>query len=273
MKLEDEMQIVGSYADCKLLAGRIDNVGVMLFNHPEKRNAVSLEMWEGVCAALDLFAADKSVRAVVYAGAGGKSFTAGNDISQFASRRGNADANTEFMRLTGRGRKTLKDFPKPSIACIQGYCLGGGMGTALQADLRVASVDAIFGITVARMGIAYGFEQMERLVSLVGPARAQLILYTARKFTAQEAFNMGLVDVLATHDVVRESLELARTIADNAPLSLHATKFTVEQVMKDPSERDMAALAELTHACMNSADYREGRTAFMEKRKPVFIGA
>ncbi len=273
IKLEDEVRIVGRYADGKLLAGRIDNVGVMLFNQPEKRNAVSLEMWDGVCAALDLFAAESDVRVVVYGGAGGKAFTSGGDISEFSARRNNSEANAEFARITGRGRDKLIGFPKPSIACIQGYCLGGGMVAALQADLRVAASDALFGVPAARLGIAYGIQPMERLVSLVGPARARLLLYTARKFTAQEAFAIGLVDVLATENVVRETLDLARSIADNAPLSVLAAKFTIEQVLKEPDKRDVAAVTEHTRRCMDSADYREGRTAFMEKRKPVFTGA
>jgi enoyl-CoA hydratase len=131
----------------------------------------------------------------------------------------------------------------------------------------------VFGIPAARMGIAYGIEPMERLVSLVGPARARLMLYTARRLTGQEAFAMGLVEVLAAEDVVADTLRLAATIAENAPLSLQATRFTIEQVQKPPAERDPEGMAELTRRCMESADYREGRTAFTEKRKPVFIGA
>jgi len=275
MRLEDAMQVVGSYAEGKLMAGRIDNVGVMLFNQPAKRNAVSIEMWEGVSETLDLFAADKDVRVVVYAGAGGKAFVSGSDISQFAARRNSAEANAEFARLTGRGRSKLATFPKPSIACIQGYCVGGGIAIALQADLRVAASDAVFAIPAARLGIAYGIEPMERLVALVGPARARLMLYTGRRFTAAEAFTMGLVEVVTTpgHDVVQESVDLARTIAENAPLSVLATKFTIEQVLKDTGARDVDGVTEHVRRCMDSADYREGRTAFTAKRKPVFVGA
>lgn len=274
MKLEDAMQVVGSYADGKLMAGRIDNVGVVLFNQPAKRNAVSIEMWDGVCETLDLFAADNGVRVVVYAGAGGKAFVSGSDISQFAARRNSAEANAEFARLTGRGRSKLATFPKPSIACLQGYCVGGGIAIALQADLRVAASDAVFAIPAARLGIAYGIEPMERLMALVGPARARLMLYTGRRFTAEEAFTMGLVEMVAPeHDVVREAVDLARSIVENAPLSVLAAKFTIEQVLKDAVERDVAGVAEHMRRCMDSADYHEGRTAFTEKRKPVFVGA
>lgn len=271
--LQDMMTVVGSYDDGRLLAGRIDNVGIVLFNQPAKRNAVTMEMWDGVAEALDVFGADDGVRVVVYAGAGGKSFVSGSDISQFAARRGNADANAEFARLTGRGKNKLANFAKPSIACIQGYCMGGGMALALKADLRVAADDAIFGIPAARLCISYGMENTERLVSLIGPAKARLMLYTARRFNAQEALAMGLVEVVVpVADVAQHSIDLARSIADNAPLSVAAAKFTIGEVMKDAAARDGDAVSGWTRRCMESADYREGRTAFMEKRKPVFTG-
>ncbi|QDL38564.1 enoyl-CoA hydratase [Rhodoferax sediminis] len=271
--LEDTMCVVDRHADGKLLAGRIDRIGVVLFNQPEKRNALNLAMWNGVCDVLDAFAADGEVRAVVYAGAGGEAFASGADISEFASKRNSADANLEYTRITGRGRDKMRDFPKPTLACVQGYCLGGGLNVALQADLRVASRDSVFGIPAARMGIAYGIEPMEKLVSLVGPARAHLLLYTARRFTGEEALAMGLVEVLAAEDVVTETLKLAAAIAENAPLSLQASRFAIQQVLKPPAERNHDHMAELTRRCMDSADYREGRAAFAEKRKPRFTGA
>lgn len=271
--LEDSMHVVARHAEGKLLAGRMDRVGVVLFNQPDKRNALSLAMWEGLCEALDQFEADPQVRVVVYAGAGGKAFTAGADISEFASRRDSAEANVEYTRITGRGREKLQAFSKPSIACIQGFCMGGGLNVALQADLRVAAPDAVFAIPAARMGIAYGIEPMEKLVALVGPARARLMLYTARRFSGEEAFAMGLVDVVATEEVVRETLQLAAGIAENAPLAIATARFAIEQVQKQPGQRDLETMAQYTRRCMDSADFREGRTAFAEKRKPVFTGA
>lgn len=272
MKLEETMQLTARHADGKLLAGRIDNIGVMLFNNPEKHNAITVEMWEGVAATLDAFTADDSIRVVVYGGTGGKAFVSGGDISQFAARRGDAAANEEFSRLTGVGRSKLAEFAKPSIACIQGYCLGGGLAIALEADLRIAAMDSQFGIPAARLGIAYGMHQIGRLVALVGPSQARLVLYTGRRFPAPQAMDMGLVDLVAG-DVVEESLALAREIAGNAPLSVAASKFTIAQILKDPGERDLDGVADFTRRCMDSADYREGRTAFMEKRKPAFTGA
>ncbi|HSW16681.1 MAG TPA: enoyl-CoA hydratase [Ramlibacter sp.] len=271
--MEDVMRVTGQHAQGKLLAGRIDRVGVVLFNQPEKRNALSLAMWDGLCEALDGFAADPEVRVVVYAGAGGNAFTAGADISEFASRRDGAEANEAYNRISGRGREKIQAFAKPSIACIQGFCMGGGLGVALQAELRVAARDAVFAIPAARMGIVYGIEPMERLVSLIGPARARLMLYTARRFSAEEALSMGLVEMVAAEDVVTETLALAASIAENAPLSIQASRFALEQVRKAPAERDLAGMADHTRRCMDSSDYREGRAAFTEKRKPVFTGA
>lgn len=272
-RFEEVMQVVGSYAQGKLLAGRIEGVGVVLFNQPEKRNAISLEMWDGVVEALDVLEADDAVRAVVYAGAGGKSFSAGADVSEFAGRRNGADADAQYSRLTACARSRIESFPKPSIACVQGFCLGGGLVTATQLDLRVASADAVFGIPAARVGLHYAIEPTERLVSLVGPARAKMMLYTGLRISAAQAFTMGLVDVVANADVVQECLELARTIAANAPLSVQASKFTVDQALKVPADRDVATLAAHTRRCIDSADFREGRSAFIEKRQPVFIGA
>lgn len=272
MDFVDQMEVRASHADGKLLAGRVDDIGVVLFNQPEKRNAMSLEMWEGACQALDDFAADDSVRVVIYAGAGGKAFSAGADISQFESRRSDAAGNANAARIMLAGRASMLGLAKPGIACVQGICLGGGIVTALQADLRVASADAVFGIPAGRMGLAYRMEHMERLVAAVGPARALLMLYSADRFTAAQALSMGLVDIVAERDAVAETLELARKIAANAPLSMQAAKFAVAEAQKAPERRDLAAMQDWITRCNESADHREGRAAFMEKRRAMFIG-
>jgi enoyl-CoA hydratase len=274
MNLQHSMTSVTGYADGKLLAGRLQRIGIVLFNQPEKHNAINVEMWQGLATALDEFAADDDIRVVVYAGAGGQAFTSGADISQFAARRDNARDNDEFMRMTAPGRDRLATFPKPSIACIEGYCLGGGLAVALQADLRMAAADAVLGVPAARLGIAYAMQPTKRLVDLVGPAQARLLLYTARRFSAHEAFAIGLVDsVVEAQQAEQACVELANTIAENAPLSVAAAKLTIDQIVNDASERDLARVAEAVRRCMDSADYREGREAFAQKRKPVFTGA
>ena len=262
-----------AFVDGKMLAGRIGHVGVMVFNQPERYNAISSEMWGGVADILARFSADPEVRVLVMAGAGDKAFVSGGDISQFAAQRNSAESDAAFAQFTARGRQALAAFDKPSIACLQGYCLGGGMAIALEADLRIAGTGARLGIPATRLGIAYGIVPLARLVRLVGPARARMVLYTGRQFTAAEALAMGLVEqVVEDAQLADTVLELAQAIAGNAPLSVMAAKFTIDQLLKEPADRDLERVAQYTRACMDSEDYREGRTAFMEKRKPVFHG-
>ena len=261
------------YAGGKMLAAVQDGVGLITFNQPEKRNAMSIEMWEGLGQILDAFQADPSVRAVVLTGAGDKAFVSGADISQFEKNRANADAQREYDRLTSGGRAKLGAFPKPTIARIRGFCLGGGLAIAMQADLRIASEASQFGIPAARLGIAYGFDGLAKLVQLVGPAHARMILYTAERIDAREAERVGLINkVVPDAELDQAVLGIARRIAENAPLSVHASKITIAEVMKDAGERDLDAVARATAACFDSADYREGRTAFLEKRRPQFQG-
>jgi enoyl-CoA hydratase/carnithine racemase len=266
---------VGSkaYADGKMLASVDDGVGLMIFNQPAKRNAMSVDMWAGLGEILDEFREDSAVRVLIMTGAGHKAFVSGADISQFEKQRANADAQMEYDRLTSAGRAKLAAFEKPVIARIRGFCLGGGLGIAMQADLRIAAVDSEFGIPAAKLGIAYGFDMVRKLVDLVGPAHARMILYTGQRFDSAEAQRIGLINRMVPDtelsDVV---IDLARTIADNAPLSVAASKVSVSNAMKDAADRDMEAMQRMTAACFDSADYREGRTAFMEKRSPRFQG-
>ena len=262
------------HAGGKMLAEVADGIGLITFNQPDKRNAMSIEMWQGLGKILDEFAADPAVRVAVLTGAGEKSFVSGADISQFEKNRANADAQAEYDRLTSAGRQKLGAFPKPLIARIRGFCLGGGLGIAMQADLRMASSDSQFGIPAARLGIAYGFEMVRTLVSLVGPAHARMILYTGGRIDAAEALRIGLVNrVVEPAELARTVQDLARSIAENAPLSIAASKLAVAAALKDPAERDLDALARIAVRCFDSADYREGRTAFMEKRPPRFTGS
>ncbi len=266
---------VGSteYADGKMLSAIDDGVGLIIFNQPAKRNAMSVEMWNGLTQILDAFQEDSSVRVVVLTGAGPKAFVSGADISQFEKQRSNADAQVEYDRLTSAGRAKLAAFPKPTIARIRGFCLGGGLGIALQADLRIAAQDSEFGIPAAKLGIAYGFDMVRKLVDLVGPAHARMILYTGSRFDAAEAQRIGLINrMVPDTDLSDVVIDIARTIADNAPLSIAASKVSVANATKDPSDRDEDEMQRMMAACFDSADYREGRTAFMEKRPPKFQG-
>jgi enoyl-CoA hydratase/carnithine racemase len=262
-----------SHADGKILQSIDDGVGVITFNNPEKRNAMSLEMWEGLGKALTELRDDPAVRVVVLVGAGDKAFVSGADISQFEKTRHNAKASEEYSKRSDAQRALLANYPKPTIACIRGFCLGGGMQVAMLTDIRIAAEDSRFGIPAAKLGIAYGYDGLRNLVSLVGPSWARLIMYTGMRIESAEALRIGLVDrVLPDGELWNATMEIARTISGNAPLAIQAAKITIAQVLKDPDKRDMDAIKAIGTACMDSEDFREGRTAFMEKRKPRFKG-
>src|SRR5262244_915521 len=183
-----------SHADGKILQSVDDGVGVITFNNPEKRNAMSLDMWEGLGRALTELRDDPAVRVVVLVGAGDKAFVSGADISQFEKERHNAEASEEYSRRSAAQRALLADYPKPTIACIRGFCLGGGMLVAMLADIRIASDNSQFGIPAARLGIAYGYDGLRRLVSLDGPSWARLMMYTGLRIDATEALRIGLIE-------------------------------------------------------------------------------
>jgi enoyl-CoA hydratase/carnithine racemase len=261
------------HADGKILKQVIDGVGVITFNNPDKRNAMSLEMWEGFGEALTSLRDDETVRVVILRGAGGKAFVSGADISQFEKTRHNAAASEEYARRSAAQRALLADYPKPTIACIEGFCLGGGMQVAMLADIRLAAHGSQFGIPAAKLGIAYGYDGLKHLVSLVGPSWARLLMYTGMRIDSAEALRIGLVERLFPIDELwGETMTIAQTISENAPHAIKAAKITIAQVLKDESQRDLEAIRAIGHACMDSADFREGRQAFMEKRKPQFTG-
>src|SRR6266581_5607948 len=262
-----------SFADGKILKSVTEGVGVVTFNNPDKHNAMSLEMWEGLGQALVELRDNPEVRVVILVGAGDKAFVSGADISQFEKTRHNAAASEEYSRRSEAQRALLGNYPKPTIACIRGFCLGGGMQVAMLTDIRIASDNSQFGIPAARLGIAYGYDGLRNLVSLVGPSWARLIMYTGMRIDSAEALRIGLVDrVLPDGELWDATSEIARTISGNAPLAIKAAKITIAEVLKDESKRDMDAIKKIGMACMDSEDFREGRTAFMEKRKPQFKG-
>src|ERR1043166_7516784 len=262
-----------SHADGKILQSVSDGIGVIIFNNPDKRNAMSLEMWEGLGNALVELRDNPDVRVVVLTGAGDKAFVSGADISQCERVRHNAAASEEYSKKSEAQRALLANYPKPIIACIRGFCLGGGMQVAMLADIRVASDNSQFGIPAAKLGIAYGYDGLKNLVSLVGPSWARLIMYTGMRLASAEGLRIGLVDrLLPDAGLWDATMEIAKSIAANAPLAIKAAKITIAQVLKDPAARDFDAIKDIGTACMDSEDFREGRRAFMEKRKPVFRG-
>ena len=262
-----------AFADGKILKRASGGVGIITFNNPKKRNAVSLDMWEGLGHALTELRDDGDVRVIVLTGAGDKAFVSGADISQFEKNRHNAAASEEYSKRSTAQRALLADYPKPTIACIRGFCLGGGLQIAMLCDIRFAAEDSQFGIPAAKLGIAYGYDGLKHLVSLVGPSQARLLMYTGSRIGSAEALRIGLVDrVVANDELTSATSEIAHTIAGNAPLAVRAAKLTIAEVLKDESGRDMEAIKQAGITCMDSEDFHEGRCAFMEKRKPLFKG-
>src|SRR6202522_3699731 len=257
----------------KILAHKEAGVGIVTFNNPERLNAVSLEMWEAAKRALDGFAADPEVRVVVLTGAGGKAFVSGADISKFGSERATLEGVRAYDATTAATFTSIDEFPKPTIAMIRGYCVGGGLGLASCCDLRICSDDSRFAVPAAKLGLGYGYTGLKRLVDVVGPSYAKEIFYTARQFDAEDARIMGLVNrVVPAAELETYVKSITDMISANAPLTIKAVKFTVGEVVKEESKRNVARSAEMVEQCFASRDYTEGRTAFMEKRKPVFTG-
>ncbi len=256
------------------IAARIeDGVGWLIYNNPDRRNAMSFEMQVASALALRRFQEDEAVRVVVLRGAGDRAFVSGADISEFEKLRTTVEARKRYDQAGQETGRAFAALEKPLIAMIRGYCLGGGLATALNADLRVASDDSLFGIPAARLGVGYGFAGIKVLVDLVGPSRTSEILLTARRFTAAEAHHMGLIDrVVPVEDLESIVRELAGRLAANAPLTLRAAKFAIRQATKDPERRDLNRARQLVEACFRSEDYVEGRQAFLEKRPPRFRG-
>jgi enoyl-CoA hydratase/carnithine racemase len=257
----------------KMLVRKDGKVGTMIFNNPERHNAVSLEMWDAVRRILDDFAADPQITVVVITGAGGKAFVSGADISKFGDERANKEAVAHYNTLVERAYTRLHEFPKPTIAMIRGYCIGGGLGLAIACDLRICSDNSRFALPAAKLSLGYGYAGLKRFVDLVGPGFTKEIFYTARQFSAAEAREMGLVNrVVPESELETYVRDYANTISENAPLTLKAVKVITNEILKEESKRDLARCTAVVQECFDSQDYIEGRDAFMQKRKPVFKG-
>lgn len=257
----------------KMLAHSADGIGWMTFNNPARRNAMSLEMWQGLGTILEAFENDPDVQVVVMRGAGGKAFVSGADISEFDSARANAEQRKTYAAQTEAGRQWLDRLTKPLIALIDGYCVGGGLATAMAADIRFATPDSKFAIPAAKLGLGYEMGGLKLLTSLVGPARAKDIMFSARMLEADEALRIGLINFVTDRGAIEDSVtDYAKTIAGNAPLTIRAAKAALDELALEPGQRDIEAISALVAACFDSEDYREGRQAFKEKRPPAFKG-
>jgi enoyl-CoA hydratase len=257
----------------KMIGYKEDGVGWMVFNNPERRNAIGLEMSIAIPEILESFAKDPEVRVVVMTGAGDKAFVSGADISEFESRRATPEQIEEFNKISARASESYGQLGKPLIAMIRGFCLGGGLVTAMKADLRIASEDSQFGVPAARLGVGYAYPQVKQMVEIMGPAYTREILLTGARFDAQTAMRWGFLNRVVPGDRLEDEVkDLAGAIADNAPLTIKAVRASIGEAVKDKEDRDMALVEKLVADCFASEDYKEGRTAFMEKRRPVFTG-
>jgi enoyl-CoA hydratase len=257
----------------KMLARKEGRVGTLTFNNPERHNAVSLEMWEAATRILEDFARDDDVRIVVVTGAGGKAFVSGADISKFESERATEEAVQRYNAISGAFYTTLYDYPKPTLAQIQGYCIGGGLNLAIACDLRFCAEGSRFALPAAKLGLGYGYAGLKRFIDTIGPAHTKDIFFSGRQFGAAEALSMGIVNkVLPEAELPAFVAGYANTIAENAPLTIAAIKQAAVEVLKPEAERNLKRVDEMVARCFASHDYVEGRTAFMEKRKPAFKG-
>ena len=258
----------------RIICTREGAVGHIVFNNPDRHNAMSLDMWRGGEAAIRELCDAGDVRVIVLTGAGDKAFVAGADISRFGEERDSKAAIDEYNASVRNFQDALTHAPMPTIAKIGGYCIGGGLAIALCCDIRIATDDSRFAVPAAKLGLGYAANGIERLMQIVGPSFAMEIFYTARQFDAAEALTMGLVNRVMPRAEIDDYCDgYTARISENAPLTIRAVKTAVNENLKPPSERDTALCDAQVNACFNSQDYIEGRTAFMEKRKPQFTGA
>lgn len=257
----------------KMIAHKDGAIGTLTFNNPARHNAVSLDMWLACAEIMNDFSADPAIRAIIITGAGEKAFISGADISKFAEERASDKGLEAYNDAVEAGYASVYNCPKPTIAMIRGYCVGGGMGLASCCDIRICTENSRFAVPASKLSVGYGYPGVKRLLDIVGPSFTKEIFYTARQFDAEEARIMGFANRVVPNDKLESYVrDYAATIAGNAPLTIDSIKFIVGEIAKDESARDMAKCDAMVDKCFASHDYEEGRKAFMEKRRPVFTG-
>ncbi|MGQ0663904.1 MAG: enoyl-CoA hydratase-related protein [Pseudomonadota bacterium] len=244
-------------------------LAVVTLNRPERRNALTLAMWRELGQLFHGLKADAEVRAVVLTGAG-PHFCAGADISEFGAVRMSVAEGRIYSQAVDECGDAILGLPKPTIAAVGGYCIGGGCGLALACDFRIAGADAVFAIPAARLGIVYGLRETRNVLAVVGLANAKRILFSGDRFAAAEAARMGLIDRLAAGSALDAARDFARALVRNAPLSIAGAKAILHGLTGGPIDEPSVRAA--VEAALASEDYREAVHAFLEKREPVFKG-
>ena len=250
-----------------------NGVGWMIFNQPEKRNAVSFDMWQSIPKIVNFFESNNKVRVVVMRGAGNKAFVSGADISEFEDKRNTKKQVEIYDKATENASNSLINLEKPLISMINGFCIGGGLALSLCSDIRITSQNGLFAVPAAKLGVGYKFSGIKQLMDLVGPSYTKEIFFTGRKFTSNEALKMGLVNDVVKNDELDIYIDnLTNNIVENAPLTIRSVKVSVNEGLKIHQKSNLEKVNKLVEECFSSEDYMEGRRAFMEKRKPRFGG-
>jgi enoyl-CoA hydratase/carnithine racemase len=271
--LHDRRLLVCAMSEGRLVVEKRGAAGWLILDNPAKRNALNAVMWRAIPEALAQFEADSDVRCVVLRGAGTKAFTAGADISDFDRIRAERPTG-QFESFLEQVLHAIQSASKPSIAMIHGFCFGGGLELALACDLRYCGTSAQFAVPAAKLGVGYNIEGHKLLIEAVGQARAREIMYLARRYDAEEAVTIGLVQRAMPDGELESFVDgVSKTISENAPLSIANSKLIIEEFVKASGEPDHPRMKASVERCRSSSDGREGRQAFMEKRKPNFTGS
>lgn len=257
----------------ELITRREGATGWIVFSNPARQNAITYEMWSGIADAVAQFERDGAVRVIALRGEGDEAFSSGADISEFERTRDSVDATASYNHMVESANSAVLNAAKPTLAYIRGICFGGGLGLALHCDIRVCSDDSVFSMPAAKLGLGYSYESTMRIAHVVGSACCAEITLTGRRYSAQEALQMRILNtVVPKAKLQRVAGEICVMISENAPLTMAAIKRALLEGYKDLAQRDMRAVQAMIDACFESEDYREGRTAFLQKRKPVFRG-
>jgi len=257
-----------------ILMERCDQVGVIIFNRPEVRNALTEGMWERFPSLVKQVAADHRVRVLVLRGAGDKAFAAGADIRELDEALAHPESAIVHRARVEEAMRALEDCPKPVLAMVAGFAMGGGCRLAVACDLRIAADNAQFGIPSAKLGYVISYECTRRLMALIGPGRTAQMLLTAQPIKAQEAFQIGLVEFLIPlADLESTTFRLAEEMAKLSPTSLATAKEMVRALARDPDMSSITDRTALLRRCLEGPDFREGVQAFKDKRAPEFRGS